>query len=80
MTTKEAVIAVPEDLKELDLDERDHVVAKYRDGKIVLTVTVDEPRKKLSGKEFVKKWKGKFADLKDMDLSDDPRAEYILNH
>jgi hypothetical protein len=80
MAIKEAVVDLPENLGELGLHEGDRVEGHIRDGKIVLVFRIEETKKPTSDVGFGTRWRGKFKDVKDRDLSDDPRAQRILNH
>ena len=77
MTTKETSVPA-ETLKELDLHEGDRFSGEVRDGQVKITVVTSEDAKG-SGVGFAERWRGRFKAILETDLSDDPRAEYLLN-
>ncbi len=81
MTNIEAIVDAPDELRELGLHEGDRVEGLVRNGRIVLMVTVDDTSKKTASDiGFGSRWRGKFKELKELDFSDDPRAQRILSH
>ena len=69
---------------QLELRDGARIVAEVRGETVYLTVFEEEEggsRKESGdmGGRFTEKWAGRFAPLLESDLSDDPRAQAILN-
>lgn len=63
----------------LQLHEGDRVFGHVHDGFLELQVEAQKSRStRMSGAQFVNKWGGKFRDNQ-VDLSNDPRAQAILD-